>query len=197
MRDPSHWFKPLIFVISLLPLLSMIYRGLFGTLGVHPVETLHHTFGDWTLRFLLFTLFITPLRLIPGWGWLLKLRRLLGLYAFFYATLHLVVYIVIDQHLDWSEIWSDIIKRPYITLGMSAYLFLLLLALTSSHDMAHRLGAYWTRLHSLIYPITLLGILHFYLLVKADVREPLIYGAIFAVLMILRIVLAGKKATRP
>src|SRR5512143_532525 len=125
MRDPSHWFRPLLFVISLLPLMSVIYRGLFGSLGVNPVETLHHTFGDWTLRFLLFTLLITPLRLIPGWSWLSKMRRMMGLYAFFYATLHLIVYLAIDQQFDWSAIEDDITHHPYITLGMSAYILLI------------------------------------------------------------------------
>lgn len=194
MRDPSHWFKPLLFITSLLPLLAMIYRALFGSLGVNPVESLHHAFGDWTLRFLIITLLITPLRLIPGLNWLSKLRRMLGLYAFFYATLHLIVYLVIDQQLDWSAIGADIIKRPYITFGMSAYLLLLPLAITSNHALMTQLGSYWKRLHALIYLVATLGIMHFYLLVKADTREPLFYAVVFAVLVILRVLLAGRKA---
>jgi len=197
MRDPSHWFKPLIFIASLLPMLVMIYRALLGTLGVNPVETLHQTFGEWALRFLIFTLLITPLRLIPGWSWLSKVRRMVGLYAFFYATLHLAVYLILDQQFDWYAIWSDFHKRPAMTLGMIAYLLLLLLAATSNQVMMRWLGSYWKRLHSLIYLITALGILHFHLLAKAVIREPTILAAIFSVLVFLRILLAGKKATRP
>jgi len=195
MRDPARWLKPLFFTVSLLPLLVLLFRALFSDLGVNPVETLHHTLGDWTLRFLIITLLITPLRLIPGWNWLSKMRRMMGLYAFFYATLHLIVYLAIDQQFDWSAIDDDITHHPYITLGMSAYVLLIPLAITSNHTMINRLGNYWKKLHRMIYLITALGILHFYLLVKADTREPLFYAGLFCVLLILRLLLAGRKVT--
>jgi sulfoxide reductase heme-binding subunit YedZ len=193
MHSTSHWLKPLVFMACLLPGLGVLHRTLAGTLGVNPVESLHHTFGDWTLRFLILTLLITPLRLIPGWNGLTRLRRMLGLYAFFYASLHVGVYLVLDQQFDWPEIWADITKRPFITLGISAYLLMIPLALTSTVASMQRMGIYWQRLHQLIYLVTALGILHFFLLVKVDVREPWFYAVIFALLLILRIALAGRK----
>lgn len=193
MRSSPHWLKPLLFVICLLPALGVGYRALAGSLGINPVESLHHTFGDWTLRFLIVTLLITPLRLIPGMSWLSRLRRMVGLYAFFYASLHVAVYIMLDQQFDWPEIRDDIAKRPYITFGLSAYLLMVPLAVTSNATMKRWLGNNWKRLHQFIYLITTLGILHFFLLVKADSREPWFYLAIFAVLLVLRVVLAGRK----
>lgn len=192
MRDPARWFKPLLFGVSLLPLLWLVDGWVSDGLGANPIESLHHTLGKWTLRFLMFTLLITPLRLIPGWSWLTKLRRMLGLYAFFYASLHLSVYIMLDQQFDWPAIWADITQRRYITLGISAYLLMIPLVITSCAALRERLGSHWSILHKLIYLITLLGILHFYLLVKADTHEPLFYGVIFGVLLLLRFALDGK-----
>lgn len=196
MRAPLHWLKPLVFIACLLPALWVSLHALSGTLGVNPVESLHHAFGDWTLRFLLLTLLITPLRLVSGFHWVTHLRRMLGLYAFFYATLHLGVYLMLDQQFDWRDIWSDITRRPYIMLGISAYLLMLPLVITSNRAMKTWLGNYWKRLHQLIYLITLLGILHFYLLVKADTREPALYLLFFAVLITLRIVFSGRRAQK-
>lgn len=197
MRSPIRRFKPLLFILSLLPLLSLLYRTSFGGLGVNPVETLLHALGIWSLRFLFFTLLITPLRLIPGWSWLTGLRRMMGFFAFFYATLHLAVYVIIDQQLDGAAILEDIIMRPFITLGLGAYLLMLPLVVTSNHFHMSRLGTFWKRLHSLIYLITALVILHFYLVIKTDFKQPLFYATILSMLVILRIVFAGKKATRP
>lgn len=193
MHTSLRWLKLLVFIACLLPALWVSFHALSGTLGVNPIESLHHTFGDWTLRFLLLTLMITPMRLIPGFHWVTNLRRMLGIYAFFYASLHLNVYLMLDQQFDWTEIWGDITKRPYIMLGISAYLLMLPLVVTSNRAMRTWLGSYWKRLHQLIYLITMLGILHFYSLVKADTAEPTLYLVFFIVLIILRIVFSGKR----
>lgn len=188
MRDPSRWLKPLLLGLGLLPLLWLAWRGVGGGLGVNPVETLNRTLGDWTLRLLLLTLTITPLRRLTGWGWLLKLRRMVGLYAFFYATLHLCSYIIIDQFFDWAEIGADIIKRPYITVGLSAFLLLIPLAVTSTKAMRRRLGRNWQRLQRLVYPIAIAGVVHYYMLVKADTREPLLYALLLGILLAARLI---------
>lgn len=188
MRDPTRWLKPLLFGLGLLPLLWLAYRGVSGGLGVNPVETLNRTLGDWTLRLLLLTLAITPLRRLTRWGWLIKLRRMIGLYAFAYASLHLASYLVVDQFFDWAEIGADIIKRPYITVGMSAFLLLIPLAVTSTNGMMRRLGRNWQRLHRLVYPIAIAGVVHFYMLVKADTREPLLYALLLGILLAARLI---------
>ena len=196
MHTTSRWLKPLVFVACLLPALTVLFRALSGTLGVNPVESLHHAFGDWTLRFLMLTLLITPLRLIPGWNWLTKLRRMTGLYAFFYATLHVSVYLMFDQQFDWPEIRADITKRPFITLGVTAYVLMIPLVITSNKAMMNRMGSYWKKLHLLIYVVTTLGILHFFALAKVVTYEHWIYAGIFALLVLLRIMLDGKKVPR-
>ena len=179
-------YKPILFLLCLVPFLRAV-AGAFGiagqTLGVNPVEDILHAFGEWGLRFLVLTLLVTPLKDIVGRPWLLSFRRMLGVYAFFYVALHFLVWLILDQQLYLAGIVKDIVKRPFITLGFHAFLMLIPLAVTSTNGMMRRLGRRWKKLHRLVYPIALLGVWHFYWLVKADVREPLVYVAIFALLL--------------
>ena len=180
------YLKVIVFLAALLPLAWLGYGVFSGNLGVNPIETITRSLGDWALRFLLLTLTVTPLRRLTGWGWPMRLRRMLGLYAFFYALLHLSSYIVLDQFFYWPEIWADMVKRPYITIGMASFLMLVPLAVTSTNTMMRRLGRNWLRLHRLVYPTAAAAIAHYYLLVKADTTEPLIYALILLVLMAMR-----------
>jgi methionine sulfoxide reductase heme-binding subunit len=183
--------KPLVFAGCATPLVLMLMgiAELQGIavggmdLGADPVKRLIHACGITALNLLLITLTVTPIRQLTGWNALLRLRRMLGLFAFFYALLHFLAYGWLDQNLDLGAIGADIIKRPYITIGMTALLMLVPLAITSTQAMMRRLGRRWIKLHRLIYVLTLLGIWHFYWQVKKDIREPLIYAAIFAGLM--------------
>jgi sulfoxide reductase heme-binding subunit YedZ len=178
--------KVVVFTTALLPLLWLVYGIFSGNLGANPVEAITRSLGDWALRLLLLTLAITPLRKLSGWNWPMQVRRMLGLYTFFYALLHLMSYIVLDQFFYWPEIWADIIKRPYITAGMLSFLLLVPLAITSTSGWIRRLGRNWQRLHRLVYPAAIIAIVHFYLLVKADTREPMTYALILACLLTLR-----------
>lgn len=182
-----RWSKPLLILICLLPAAWLLYGALTGKLGANPIEAITRSLGDWALRFLLLTLVITPLRKLSGWGWLLRYRRMLGLCAFFYAALHLLSYIVLDQFFYWPEIWADIIKRPFITVGMVSFLLLIPLAVTSTKEWMRRLGKHWQQLHRLVYLCAIGGVLHFYMLVKADTREPLLYAFILATLLFARL----------
>jgi sulfoxide reductase heme-binding subunit YedZ len=178
--------KPIIFILCLLPLTALIAQFFINSLGANPIEEITHQTGDWTLRFLLLTLTATPLRRITGWNWLIRIRRMLGLFAFFYASLHLITYFWLDQFFDWPEIWLDILDRPFVTVGMLGFILLLPLAATSTNAMMKRLGKNWKKLHRLAYVIPALGVIHFWWLVKADVLEPLIYGLLLAVLLAVR-----------
>lgn len=180
--------KRAVFLLCLTPLGWLSAQALLGTLGANPIEAVMRFLGDWALRLLLLTLAATPLRLLTGWSWPVRLRRLLGLFSFFYAALHLLAYAVLDQFLDWAAIWEDIVERPFITTGMLAWLLLLALALTSNRGSQRRLGRHWKRLHRLIYPAAILAVVHFTLMVKADLREPLIYAAILTLLLVLRLI---------
>jgi sulfoxide reductase heme-binding subunit YedZ len=172
--------KPLVFLLGLLPLAGLFWQGL----GVNPVETLTHHTGEWGLRLLLITLAITPLRRITGWAWVVRFRRMLGLFAFFYASLHFATYLVFDQFFDLPAIAQDVLKRPYITVGFAAFLSLIPLAVTSTNAMMKRLGGRrWQRLHRLVYLIGLLAILHYLWLVKADLTRPLAYAVVLALLL--------------
>ena len=178
-------FKPILFLLCLVPLGLLAARafGIGGeSLGANPIEEVLHTLGLWALRFLMLTLAITPLRDLIGKPWPLMLRRMLGLFAFFYVLLHFLVWLIIDQELYWSGILTDIAKRPFITLGFAAFVMLIPLAITSTNGMMRRLGRRWKTLHRLIYVCAVLGVWHFYWLVKADVREPLLYAGILAIL---------------
>lgn len=186
LQQRIRWSKPFLFLLCLVPLGFLLLRTINNDLGANPVEVLTHETGDWALRFLLITLAITPLRMMAGQGWLIRYRRMLGLFAFFYALLHFAIYLWIDQAFLWSEIAADIVKRPYITIGFAAFLILLPLALTSTRSMVRRLGKRWPVLHKSVYVAALLGVLHFLWLVKADYREPGLYLLIFIVLMLFR-----------
>jgi sulfoxide reductase heme-binding subunit YedZ len=179
--------KPLVFLLCLTPLAWLVLRGFTGALGPNPVEAVTHFTGDWTLRLLLVTLAVTPLRRITGAGSLLRFRRMLGLFAFFYASLHLLTYLWLDQFFDFSAIVEDVLKRPYITVGFAAFLLMVPLAATSTRGMVRRLGRRWKTLHRAVYVIALLGVLHFLWLVKADITEPMIYGLILAILLAFRL----------
>ena len=182
----SYLVKPVLFLLCAIPFALLIYSALTDNLGVNPVETLTHETGEWALRFLLITLCITPLRRLTHLHWLIKLRRMLGLFVFFYALLHLITYVWLDQFFDWKEIIIDIPKRPFITIGFLSFVLLLPLALTSTNAMQRRLKKKWFTLHKLVYVIPMLVVVHFIWTLKADYSEPLFYTFIFLVLMISR-----------
>lgn len=176
--------KVLLFIVCLYPLFSLSWGLLTNQLGVNPVETLTRSSGLWGLRFLLITLCVTPLRWLTGINQLTRFRRMLGLYAFFYATVHMLLYLGLDQFFDWSEIWRDIIKRPFITIGFINFIALLPLVFTSTNKMMKRLGGQrWKKLHRLTYFVAMAACLHFLMLVKADIREPVIYIFILSALL--------------
>ncbi|HET6591539.1 MAG TPA: protein-methionine-sulfoxide reductase heme-binding subunit MsrQ [Xanthomonadales bacterium] len=170
-------------------MLALETLGVAGLgLGANPIEELIHRLGRWGLRFLLITLAMTPLRILTGWSWPVRFRRMLGLFAFFYVSLHFLGYAWLDQRFDLALILEDIAKRPYITIGVASLLLLLPLAATSTKGMMRRLGARWKKLHRLIYVIGILGVWHFYWQVKLDTLEALIYAGILAVLLGSRLV---------
>jgi len=175
--------KPAVFALCLVPLALLVLDALAGDLGANPIETITHATGDWTLRLLLATLAVTPLRHLSGWSWPLRLRRMLGLFTFFYAVLHLLTYVWFDKFFMWGEMAHDIVKRPFITVGMAAFVLLLPLAATSTNAMVRRLGRRWKPLHRAVYAIAILGVLHYLWLVKADIRQPLLYASLFAALL--------------
>ncbi len=178
--------KPLVFLSCAAPFLAMLAGALeWGgfTLGANPIEALLHKFGEWGLNFLFITLMISPLRWASGWAWVMRFRRMLGLFAFFYVALHFTVYFWLDQSLSLDAVFEDILERPYITLGFTGLLGLLPLAATSTRAMMRRLGRNWQKLHRLIYPIAILGVWHFWWQVKEDITEPLIYAAVLAALL--------------
>jgi len=183
----SAYAKPVAHVLSLLPFTVLLWAAFNDGLGANPVERLTHETGEWTLRFLLITLSITPLRQWAGQASLMRFRRLLGLYTFFYVSCHFAIWFIADHSLDVGAMIEDIIKRPYITLGFSALVLMLPLALTSNQAMMRRLGKKWKSLHQLVYLILLLGVLHFIWLVKADYLEPTIYAIIAVVLLLHRV----------
>ncbi len=182
------WLKPPAFLLCLAPALWLIWRGLHQDLGANPVETITHATGDWTIRFLLITLSVTPLRFVTGRAELIRFRRMLGLFAFFYGTLHLFTYLWLDQFFNVASIGKDILKRPFITAGMTAFACMAPLAATSTAGWIRRLGGKnWQRLHRLIYVSASAGVVHYYWLVKSDVRLPVMYGGILAVLLLWRV----------
>lgn len=195
--------KVMVFVAAIMPFLLLAlrgwnsWRGLAYNLGANPIEFITRNLGDWTLIFLMITLAVTPLRRLAGWQWLIKLRRMIGLFAFFYASLHFVTYIWLDQFFDLRDIVKDVIKRPFITVGFTAFLCLIPLAATSTNAMVKRLGGKrWQSLHRLVYGIAILGVLHYWWLVKKDIREPLLYATILALLLGLRIYWSVQKRQR-
>ncbi len=184
-RIDWRWFglKALAHALALAPAAVLFWRAWHDGLGADPVAALTHGTGEWALRLLLLGLALTPLRQLLKRPWPIRFRRLLGLYAFFYASLHLTVYLLLDLGSYWSQIGADILKRPFITVGFAAWLLLVPLALTSTQAMMRRLKKNWQRLHRLVYAIAVLAVLHFWWLVKSDIREPLAYAAVLAVLL--------------
>jgi sulfoxide reductase heme-binding subunit YedZ len=183
------WLKAAIFVLSLVPFVRLFVLGFQGSLGANPIEFITHSTGFWTLTFLCITLSVTPLRRLTGWQQLVRLRRMLGLFAFFYACAHLVTYVWFDQWFSLEEIVKDIWKRPFITVGFAAFLLLVPLAITSTNRMMRRLGRRWSQLHRLVYVIVVLGIVHFWWLKedKNDLSEPWLFAAIVCVLLLFRL----------
>jgi len=185
----TRWLKPIVFVLCLVPLGLLAKKGFTGDLGANPIEVITHSTGLWALTFLLITLGITPLRKLSGLPWLIAFRRMLGLFAFFYASLHFLTYIWLDKFFDVQDMIHDVGKRPFITVGFTAFVLLIPLALTSTRRMIQRLGGKrWQLLHRLIYVSAVAGVLHFLWLVKKDITQPAIYGAILAGLLVYRIV---------
>jgi len=186
-----------IFLACLGPLGILVWRGLHSLLGANPIETITHATGDWTLRFLLITLAISPLRRITRQYWLIEYRRMLGLFAFFYGTLHLMTYVWLDKFFAVHEMLADIAKRRFITAGMTAFVLMLPLALTSTRWSIRKLGGKrWQALHRLIYFSAAAGVIHYIWLVKADLRKPLEYAALLAVLLLYRVVAWVTSTTR-
>jgi sulfoxide reductase heme-binding subunit YedZ len=188
-RRRLAWLKGGVIAVSLTPLALLVARAAgYGSLGANPVQALQHTLGITALNLLLVTLAITPLRRLTGLNWLVGLRRALGLLAFAYALLHALSYIVLDRRLDWPSLIVDVVERPWITVGFLALLLLVPLAVTSTNAMQRRLGKRWRSLHRSIYLIGMLGVLHFFLQVKLDTSEPLLYALILAALLGFRVV---------
>jgi sulfoxide reductase heme-binding subunit YedZ len=184
----AAYAKSVLFVLCLTPMVVLVWRGFDGDLGANPVETITHETGEWALRFLLFTLAITPIRYWTGNASVIRFRRMLGLYVFFYAFCHFLIWFIADHSFDFSEMLEDIIDRPYITLGFSALMVMLPLAVTSNQAMIKLLGAgRWKSLHKLTYLVAILAVLHFLWLVKADYLEAGVYAAIAIALLLQRV----------
>ena len=179
--------KAAVFALCLAPFAHLAWGVAYDALGANPVEAVTHSTGWWTLFLLCATLGVTPLRRATGANWLLKLRRMLGLYAFFYVTLHFLTYIWLDQWFDLAAIAKDVLKRPYITVGFTAFLLLIPLAATSTNAMQRRLGRNWQRVHRFVYLIAVFGVLHFWWLVKRDITEPAMFALVLAGLLGVRL----------
>ena len=180
----KRWTKALAFIACLTPLFWVGWRAYQQDLTANPIEYITHFTGDWTLRFLVFTLAVTPLRKLVGLPDLIRFRRMIGLYAFFYGTLHFVTYIWLDKFFDLPEMWKDVVKRPYITAGFTGFLLMLPLAVTSTTGWIRRMGGKrWQALHRLVYFSAIAGVVHYYWLVKSDIRLPVMYAAFVAVLL--------------
>lgn len=184
----SQWirrvWKPGAFVLSLLPFVLLAYQWHADQLSANPIDDVTDTTGTWTLRFLMITLAITPLRKVTGWNWLLQFRRMVGLFAFFSVCLHFLTYVYLDQIFLWEEIFADVQKRPFITVGFTSFVLMIPLAISSNNRMTKWMGGKrWQRLHRLVYVIALGGVVHYLWLVKADTQRPLTYGAILVILL--------------
>jgi len=179
--------KAVVFAACLLPFAYLLFLAGTGHLGVNPIETITLFTGRWTLRLLLVTLAVTPVRRLLHWNRIIRFRRMLGLFAFFYACLHLSTYVVLDQFFDWQTILEDVTKRPFIMAGMGAFVLLAPLAVTSTQGWIRRLGRRWTLLHMLIYPATMLAVIHFIWKVKSDLRSPIRYAVALGVLLAFRL----------
>lgn len=179
-----NWVKSAVFLLALIPLIKLGVGAYFDELGANPIEKITHNTGYWTLTFLLITLTATPFRRLFGWYWPIRLRRMLGLFAFFYGCLHLTTYLVLDQFFDWESIVKDIVKRPYITVGFPAFLLMIPLAITSTDAMILRVGGkLWRRVHRLVYLSAVGGVVHYWWLVKKDITKPAIFAALLGLLL--------------
>jgi methionine sulfoxide reductase heme-binding subunit len=196
MRLKRFLQKAPVVVAGLAPVAWLAWAAVQGRLGANPISELTKETGTWTLRFVVLTLAITPVRKLTGWNLLVRYRRMLGLFAFFYGTLHLVTYVWFDQFFDVASITKDVLKRPFITVGFAAFLLMVPLALTSTTGWIRRLGGKrWQALHRLVYATAALGVVHYWWLVKADISRPLTYGVILATLLAAR--LALRRKTKP
>ena len=180
--------NPAAIALCLVPLGQLLYNAFTDNLGVNPIEAITRFTGSWTLIFLLLTLSVTPARRLSGYNGLIKLRRTFGLFAFFYAALHFLTYLVLDHFFDFHTVTQDIVKRPYITVGFLSFIVMIPLAITSTAAMIRRLGKRWQQLHTLAYVAAIGGVIHFYWLVKADIRRPLQYGAVLGLLLGYRLI---------
>lgn len=195
-KTVSYIIKPILFLICLLPLSYISWLFINNALGANPIEKVTRFSGDWALRFLLITLTVTPLRRMTGQAWLLRLRRMLGLFCFFYGCCHVSSYVILDQFFAWDEIWKDIVKRPYITIGMFTFIVLIPLAVTSTNKMMKRLGGRsWKKLHQLVYVAGVGAVSHYLFLVKADASHPLIYGGALVLLLGYRVFFVWPKSS--
>lgn len=184
MARIAKWF---VFCLSLLPFLALTYGAVSNTLGPDPADTLATETGEWTFRFLLLSLAVTPLRNIAGWPKLFPYRRTFGLFALFYASLHFFVYLLFLLQFRWSEIAEDILERPYITVGFTAFLMLLALGMTSTKAMMKRLGRHWRQLHKLVYIVNVLGLIHLIWILRTDLTEAVFYASILVPLLAYRV----------
>lgn len=190
--------KPMVFALCLGPLAWLGWNAYATGLGANPIEYLNRFLGDWALRFLLIALAVTPVRELTGWSKLGRFRRMLGLYAFFYVCLHLLNWVAIDQFFDWRAIGGEIVKRIFIAVGMACFALLLPLAVTSTKGMIKRIGGVrWQRLHRAVYLAGILGCIHYYMMVKADTREPLVYAGILLALLGWRVVRRLRRSAAP
>ena len=188
---PVAALKLVVFPLCLLPLGLLAWKGFHDGLGANPIEVITHSTGDWTIIFLLITLSITPLRRLTRQNWLIRFRRMTGLYAFFYGCLHFTTYIWLDKFFDVREMIKDVGKRPFITVGFTGFVLLIPLAITSTQGMIRRLGKNWVKLHRLVYLSACAGVIHYWWLVKIDITKPLRYAIILGVLLLFR---AGLRA---
>lgn len=186
-KTQMQWIKAFVFALCLVPLVRLFWLGFHDNLSANPIEFIERSTGFWALFILLVTLSLTPVRLITGRVWQIQLRRMLGLFMFFYACLHITTYIWLDFAFDWAEITKDIAKHPRILVGFAAFVLTIPLAVTSNNAMVKRLRERWKQLHRLVYLIAILGVIHFWWLVKIDIREPLLYAIILIVLLGIRI----------
>lgn len=189
LQQIRYVWKPVVFLLCLIPA-TLVLTDAFeitGQLGANPIEEIQDRFGNWALRFIMITLAVTPLRRTTGWNWLSGFRRMLGLFTFFYALMHFLIWLILDRELRLSDILEDLTERPFITLGFTATVLLTALAITSFTALRRRMGQKWQTLHNAVYLIAILGVWHYWWQVKKDITEPLIYAAVLAVLLSVRI----------
>jgi sulfoxide reductase heme-binding subunit YedZ len=198
LRQIRLLWKPLVFILCLVPAILVVTDalGITGGLGANPIEAIQDRFGNWALRFIMITLAVTPLRRLTNWNWLLRFRRMLGLFTFFYALMHFLVWLILDRELRVSDIIEDLTERPFITLGFIAILLLTALAITSFTALRRRMGRRWQTLHNAIYVIAVLGVWHYWWQVKKDITEPLIYAAVLSLLLGARLLWRWRRKTR-